>query len=302
MGDIDNFEEQRPKPTATLYKYVHPERLDVLQNAEIRFTPPLNTNDIFEVRQTFEMLAGPKFQELFREQAESIDIDQQLEAAAAEAGLQMPASTLKLLAGDLLGIDVESFVKNTLSQVLENQLYPMMNSSEKISDLLEQLGKNLLCLSLTEKMDSSPMWAHYADNSNGFVIAFNSEHSFFRRGEGGERQGLQKISYFDGKMAEMLDDPYGALMSKQADWAYEREWRLYVKADEASRVIPATSGDIHLVALPRDTINRVILGLRASDQLEKDIKAIIADRYSEAIPITRVVADRKTAQLSEVSG
>ena len=45
----------------------------------------------------------------------------------------------------------------------------------EIDRLLENLGNRLVCLSLTEKMDISPMWAHYADNSRGFVIAMATD-------------------------------------------------------------------------------------------------------------------------------
>lgn len=71
----DDQEDDRPLPPSIVYKYVAAQRIDVLRNANIRFTPPLNTNDIFEVRQTFEMLAGPKMQELFTEQAAALDIN-----------------------------------------------------------------------------------------------------------------------------------------------------------------------------------------------------------------------------------
>ncbi|MFG6630628.1 DUF2971 domain-containing protein [Sulfitobacter sp. 1A09368] len=30
-------------------------------------------------------------------------------------------------------------------------------------------------------MDSPPMWAHYADNNAGFVVAFDTENAWFHQ-------------------------------------------------------------------------------------------------------------------------
>ncbi|WP_172717247.1 hypothetical protein [Neorhizobium sp. T6_25] len=57
--------ESKISPPASLYKYLAPERItDVLETATFKFTRMANTNDIFEVRKTFERIAGPRFKEL----------------------------------------------------------------------------------------------------------------------------------------------------------------------------------------------------------------------------------------------
>ena len=84
---LENQDDNRPLPPTIVYKYVAAERVDVLRNGSIRFTPPLNTNDIFEVRQTFEMLAGPKMQELFVQQAAAVDINETLVDAMKDTPL-----------------------------------------------------------------------------------------------------------------------------------------------------------------------------------------------------------------------
>src|SRR5215207_9168735 len=42
----------------TLFKYIRPERLDVIEKREIRFTQPAALNDPFELRPQFESLVG----------------------------------------------------------------------------------------------------------------------------------------------------------------------------------------------------------------------------------------------------
>ncbi|MFV0513593.1 MAG: hypothetical protein ACK5MY_08200 [Jhaorihella sp.] len=59
--DPDGFDNP-PPPPRYLYKYLSAERVgNVLEGGTVRFTPLMNENDIFEVRSTFETLAGPKF-------------------------------------------------------------------------------------------------------------------------------------------------------------------------------------------------------------------------------------------------
>lgn len=297
---LEDQDENRPAPPATVYKYVIADRIDVLRNANIRFTPPLNTNDIFEVRQTFDMLAGPKMQQLFAEQATALDIDETIADAMKDTPLAgMSPDFLKSFFKSTTGNDLEASLQGILGTVLNDAVFPAMNSPQAMDDMLTKLGRDLICLSLTERVDSSPMWAHYAGNSSGFAIAFDTSNQFFRRGDAGERQGLQKISYFDGKIDEVMDDVYAAFMSKQKDWEYEREWRLYLKADQASKVLTVGEDTIHLVDFPRDAVQRVILGLRASDELEGSLRELLAADYPSA-QLTRVRADRATASLSEV--
>lgn len=296
----DYREEDRPLPPPVVYKYVGAERIDVLRNGNIRFTPPLNTNDIFEVRQTFEMLAGPKMQELFAEQATALDINDTLIDAMKDTPLAgMSPDKLKQAFQAATGGDLETSLQGIMSILLNDAIFPKMNSPKVMDDLLTKLGSDLICLSLTERFDSSPMWAHYAGNSTGFVIAFETDNIFFRRGDAVERQGLHKITYFDGKIAEVMDDVYAAFMSKQNDWAYEREWRLYVKADQASKTLTVDTDTIHLVDFPREAVQRVILGLRASEELVADMLSLLASQYPHA-QLTRLQADRGTASLMEV--
>lgn len=295
----DRADEDRPVAPPLVYKYVVADRVDVLRNAEIRFTPPINTNDLFEVRQTFDLLAGPKLHGLFNETAANVDVDLALQDALAEMGLgAIEPGAMKALLSHFTGGDLDNQLRRTLQGVVDRTLLPMMNSAGNIDALLERLGRNLICLSLTERPDSSPMWAHYAGNSTGFVIAFDSQNAFFRRGDEGERQGLQKIAYFDGRIVEPMDDPYAAFISKQADWSYEREWRLYLKADQATRSFTVGGDEIHLVQFPREAVQRVVLGLRASKELENEL-AVLLDRDYSGVPLTRVCADRSTATLAE---
>lgn len=69
--DLDDFDNP-PPPPRFLYKYLSAERVgNVLEGGTVRFTPLINTNDTFEVRSTFEKLAGPKFILMLSEQMDT---------------------------------------------------------------------------------------------------------------------------------------------------------------------------------------------------------------------------------------
>jgi len=298
--ELERLDAERATPPATLYKFVVPDRLDVLENACIRFAPPLNTNDLFEVRQTFDMIAGPKMVSFFREVATGIDIEEPLTDALKEVGLGAISNEDAKALIRMMGFgDFEATTRAMLDRFI-GAMPDLMNDPSRIGQLLNKMASNLLLLSLTEKMDSSPMWAHYAANSAGFVMAFDTTSPFFSRGEKSEFNGLHKVRYFDGRVGEILDDPHAALISKQADWSYEREWRLYVGPDKVTRAIQLGEDDVHLVTFPKEALQRVILGTRASAGLENEIRAVLNSNYANA-ELTRVVADRGKASLAEVS-
>lgn len=299
MTDNQPDNDGRPQPPLVVYKYVVDERIDVLENGKIRFTPPLNTNDIFEVRQTFELFAGPKMEALFEETLEHSDVNELIDQEISK--LPFPGISpgmIKEIFKQQTGVDIETMVRDMTAKAVANNVLPTMNSGEAIDKLLTDLGSNLICLSLSESMNSPPMWAHYAGNATGFAIALKTDNPSFHRGENLERQGLHQIQYFDGRIGEVMEDPYAAFISKQADWSYEKEWRLYLKSDEASDILEVGSEQIHLVEFPSDAIHRVILGPRASESLETEIKNIISTRYPDAT-VTRTQADRSAAKLIE---
>lgn len=300
FADLKRLEAERLPPPSTLYKYVAPERVDVLEKARIRFTPPLNTNDIFEVRQTFDLVMGPKMQAYFKLMSQEVDFDETFQQVVDESPLSfLSIEEAKRLILRFGGGDVEVLTRGLLDQFLDN-MPERMNAPENVDRLLDRIASDQFLLSLSDRADSSPLWAHYAANSTGFVIAFDTSSTFFRRGELGELQGLHKVQYFDGRVSEIMDNPYAALISKQKDWEYEHEWRLYVRAGAVSKTLKVDDVDVHLVEFPREAVQRVILGTRGTNELGAQLKYLLDEHYP-GVALTRARADRTTATLSESS-
>jgi Protein of unknown function (DUF2971) len=80
---------------------------------------------------------------------------------------------------------------------------------------------------LTELPDSEKMWAEYADNGTGFVIAFDTTHPSFSRLKTPGRLG--KVKYSDEPLGTFLgmmaQHGAGFFFRKRMRYALEAEWR-----------------------------------------------------------------------------
>lgn len=283
----EDFDSPSPPPRF-LYKYLSAERVgNVLEEGTIRFTPLLDTNDTFEVRSTFNKLAGPKLLAMLSEQMDNVlskeAMLQMTEDMLKEHGLDfLPPEQILNMADLHYGGNLMGLMRVQMQNAIDTMLVPYANDPKNIEKLLQRLGSNLLCFSLSERMDSPPMWAHYADNNAGFVIAFDTEHAWFHQRRSGEKKRLQKVAYFDGKLEEPLESPQEAFISKTTDWAYEQEWRLYIKDGEADLTVGSADEPIQLLNFPPEAVDRVILGAKARPEVVARISEAIESRYPNA--------------------
>lgn len=129
-----------------------------------------------------------------------------------------------------------------------------------------------------------PMWAHYAQNLEGFVIEFD-EAKFAEAMpdskfgdityQDSAHEGLQgmllKASRIGkGRYVYMLRGGVksAAYFTKASCWSYEQERRMVATEDEVR-----TSGPIMLIDVPSDCVKSLICGPRASADLKAAIKA-----------------------------
>lgn len=138
--------------------------------------------------------------------------------------------------------------------------------------LYEALNRGVGILSLTEVPDEPLMWAHYADSHRGMVLGFNEEHSFFnrRRSSNDEFYFLRKVVYADlpGAPSALAVDGNALLVTKGTKWSYEQEWRMLAPLQDASRALDVAGDLVHLFSLPAKALVSVVLGARASAELE----------------------------------
>jgi hypothetical protein len=140
-----------------LYKYLPPERIDVLRTGRIRYTQASLFDDPFECRPHVT------------DAATVADKREALDAAVAR-----------------VGTDPE------FADVMERS--PKAPEARSTM-LLDWLRVTAGVLSLSEVRDDLLMWAAYADGHKGFLVGFDSEHEVFRGDRTPQMNSLAPMQY-----------------------------------------------------------------------------------------------------------
>ena len=296
------------KPPPILYKYLSDTQVkNVLENGNVRFTPLSNTNDSFEIRANFKQMAGPKFSQMLINTAQDIYKEDFYNKIIEDAfNIVQKQLGMKLLNRDQLskefekrtGTKLEDHAKQEVFKIIKTKAIPFFNSKSSTKKFLNHIGKQL-CFSLSEQANINPMWAHYANSHKGFVIAFDTTSTWFRKRSDGKKRHLLKVNYFDGQIEEPLADIYKTIASKTTAWAYEQEWRTHVSEDGIDSIIETSEEPIHLINFPPDAIQRIILGEKIKPDIENQIKEIALAKYPHA-GIYRIQSDSLLTTMNEI--
>jgi hypothetical protein len=218
----------------TLYKYLNPERIDVVENLKIRFTQPLYLNDPYE---TNPVITGYDTSEEQWEKIGRIECERN-------------------------GFNYEDY-KHLNVRKVRDALFPRTLQLMQIF-FQHQTG----ILSLSEKHDNPLMWSHYCSNHEGFVIQFNSDHSFFRSNlQEYTVDNVCRVIYSKKRPNSTLEkltmkDLY---FTKSNVWGYEKEWRILKTIKKAETKI---TNEISLFDIPKEVIKAIYLGAACTDELE----------------------------------
>jgi hypothetical protein len=171
-GNAEIIKMQAHVGNLRLFKYVPPERIDILENEKIAFTPPDRFKDPFEFR------LG-----ITRSTARS-----QLKELIAQAELRAELGYKELSSRQRRKGRKEMF---KLQHVTEQFQKSFQNTVQTFSWPL-----GILCLCGSN--DSNLMWYHYADGHKGFVIELDCRHeSIIRLGKPWEVEYVGKPPVFD---------------------------------------------------------------------------------------------------------
>lgn len=283
----------------TLFKYIRPERIDVIQNCEIRFTQPGALNDPFELRPHFESIVA-EADVLANFPEAPVD----LRPMVAQAYSMLPETQRAVLPLDTAMQAVETFMatndaRDTTAQALQIFLRSMRDGAAPIREAIYRaFNDNVGILSLSEIPDHELMWAHYADRHTGLVLCFDEQHAFFdrRRSEHDEFYFVRRVIYSDKPAVSMASlDGDALLVTKGKKWAYEREWRMLIPLKDASRSITIAGDRVHLFSFPPDVIKGIIIGAHAIDAFEASLQKLLRDRSElRHIRLSRAILDLDT--------
>jgi hypothetical protein len=231
-----------------LYKYLRPERTHVLENCRVRFSQRAVFEDERELQPDHASFGTEE------------EILRFMISKGIQPAPQLPANVLaKLIAEDP-----------------RHQEKAKRVAEENIKSI-HHLG--IFCL--TEAPDNERMWAEYADNSRGFVLAFDTGHPTFTQLRTPGIFG--KVEYSDMPFGTVLGalehEGASGLFRKRNKYAFEGEWRS-IRLLSALEKLPA---DVYLSGFAPACIREVIV--RDECPVETEIRHIIAGdpRYQHVV-------------------
>lgn len=108
-------------------------------------------------------------------------------------------------------------------------------ATQAVTEMNRQLRRSYKICSLTERLDSLPLWAHYANNHKGFVMEYDFRSLPFESIVGLSLWPVRYSGVFNAselllglQTGEPFNNLFGliAALHKSPDWKYEEEWRL----------------------------------------------------------------------------
>ncbi len=264
----------------TLYKYVVPDRVDVLERGLVRYTHPGALNDLSELRPAFSIL----FEEGYIK--ERLDFEKiankAYESLPESLRTSYSPSSFRQFALERLTSEEGQHVASIGISLL-NQLAPKLRGQ-----MYKAFDQSIGVFSLSEVWDSGPMWAHYADQHRGFVLGLDSSSEYFsrRRTQKDEFYHLRQVGYADSLSGRRsfgdLSDGAKVFLTKDNAWSYEREWRMLAPLSDSAEVKTIQDDSVHLFPLPDSALESIIVGARASQELKARLASIVSGRKSLA--------------------
>ncbi|ELY1972882.1 DUF2971 domain-containing protein, partial [Aeromonas salmonicida] len=145
------------------------------------------------------------------------------------------------------------------------------------------------------------MWSHYAQSHEGFVIGFNSQHSYFNF-------GVSEIEYSEKRpFLNPLQGRQDASLfrTKSIDWAYEQEVRKsmeFVKRRPIGNgntflpypeVLPDHADEIYkkvrLFDFPKDAISSLVFGWKSTNELRRSLVHLLEFHGLSSVKVMQAV-------------
>ena len=267
-----------------LYKYVPSDRVDILENLTLRFTPHPSLNDPFECWPRFSLAKDyEKSIEEFRER-----MTRQMGELVQDASPESKARADEILARGLKEVEARA-----ASLEAEGNPEMMDSFAQGISD-----KRGILCL--TRTWDNLLMWSHYGENHKGVVIGFDESHRFFDdESELGCDCGLRDVQYPDQRPTFDAIESFDVLTTKAPVWRYEEEVRAMRLFREEDRPI-GTDPDgmpIVLVDFPKELVQQVIVGAQAEEALLARCQKALRDNEMPWVSVKKVALSRRDFSL-----
>lgn len=234
-----------------VYKYLRPDRIDVLENEEIRFTQPALLNDPFE-----SMPNISSYKELQMEKA--IREFEELTGESASPAL----------------------IQNLVARAGIDDIMRTFSMNFGVLSLVKTKRNLLMWAHYTDShqgfcvgFDSENLFFKYG---KGYSI-YGLREVIYKK----ERQIIPKMELSSLFEEEGVEKTYNYFFNtKSKDWDYEEEIRLVALLKYADRKLPGENGnDICLFKFPRECVKEVIFGYNSHHYRRQAIADLVATKY-----------------------
>lgn len=262
-----------------LFKYLPPERTDVLRNLRIRYTQVSALNDPFESFPGVRLENRAWYMKYFK----------------ARVIAEM----------DSLGIRSENKRKKhwrDRKKEFDNfhKCYTDSDWLLSVCEEIQHMADTVQgCLSLSATATNILMWSHYATNHTGYFLAFDASHEYFGK-------SVAPVEYTNRRPLHHPFRDYHSgeiLYTKSPDWSYEQEYRKYqgfvdpIELSNENSLLPykeeAADGrpndSIVLFPFPKAAISSVIIGWKASSKMTAELLSCLERHGINEVPVYRAV-------------
>lgn len=247
-----------------MYKYISDELPHFFENGMLRFTQPGQFNDPFELLPCYVDFMGVNTKKYV---LENIETWLKEERKTEPWYKKLVPLSVKLFAVRLLSTSKNKHITKVMD---EFDAMGLSIANGQYRNIIDQ-SDGILCLSETE--DNLLMWSHYGNSHKGYVIEFDTSHKFFNQVIPNEKTGgvveyagspqkvtytkhRKTISFWQKSMSEVF-------LTKGSDWEYEKEYRMVLPLESATKVI---DDNIHLFHIPFEAVKSIIFGAKCEEE------------------------------------
>jgi hypothetical protein len=249
----------------TLYKFVGSKgAVQAIASGSLKFTKIEELNDPSE-------LVPIMNRDAVRDSLASIRKTGYSEAQFEWLGCQ--DATLRLLSPETRILSRPASVE-LANKTLALAVYDNLDFMERqVLQTIKLIRSRVGVLSLTERFDSLPMWAHYGAQAKGYVLRFNDLDQEFPGDATGSLNAVKPVRYVEDLLG-LTHDPStqdNLFFCKFRDWSYEREWRV---VSALSSCQTSHDGKMHLRSIGRSKVTGVICGWNVP---ENDVRLLVSE-------------------------
>ncbi|ENM3825828.1 DUF2971 domain-containing protein [Vibrio cholerae] len=251
-----------------MYKYISNELPHFFENGMLRLTQPSQFNDPFELLPCYVDVMGESTKKYILENIEVWLKEDRKNEPWYKKLIPLP---IKLAV-------IKAFLKSKnkhITKVMEQfDATGVSVANTQYRNIIDQ-SDGILCLS--ETADNLLMWSHYGNCHQGYVIEFDTSHEFFNQKIPNPKTGglveyagsPLKVTYTKHRKIipfwqKSMSDVF---LTKGSDWEYEKEHRMVLPLELASKVI---DDNIYLFHIPFEAVKSIIFGAKCEDSFMQD--------------------------------